>query len=357
MYLFAIITIQRQKQFRNYWDYSTIIPIALFSLIIGLRYDVGVDYLNYLELYKYGANFDKKEYIEPVYLFFNEIFKSLNLHYSSIFIFSSFLIITFIYAGSRGFYFILPQIIYFIFTTGFIFHSMNIIRFSIGFSIFYFALSYINKKKIFNYMLLSILAVGFHKSFILTLPMYFILRYDLFQNKKIQYLLIITSNIVGQYLIGYLLDYTSVVMAKIGYQNYLSNADLYIRDIEIAKKGYGLLNLATLIIVICIIHYSDKLKSNFNKNGFIIYYNLFIIGQLLFPIVSGNIIFERLIYLFYFFNFIVFSFATHYFVHYSKKRFTPKMIAILIYGVYGISFLISIMYSYSKCSPFQFCTF
>ena len=63
-----------------------LIPICIYSLFWGLRYQVGVDYPTYMEAYNYGIT----EYFEVGYLFIQGTLRALDLPYPFIFIVTSF---------------------------------------------------------------------------------------------------------------------------------------------------------------------------------------------------------------------------------------------------------------------------
>ena len=67
----------------EYWKMA-VIPIIIFSLIEGMRYARGVDYIVYL--YKYIYALDSFFEDEPLFMFFNGVLKQLGLPYWGAFI-------------------------------------------------------------------------------------------------------------------------------------------------------------------------------------------------------------------------------------------------------------------------------
>ncbi len=67
---------------RTYFDKMILLFIAFLIVFLpsAIRYDIGVDYLNYLEIYN---NEWFKDYInkEPSFYFINLVFKNLDVHF------------------------------------------------------------------------------------------------------------------------------------------------------------------------------------------------------------------------------------------------------------------------------------
>ena len=86
----------KDKNETHYWKYSSI-GIIVYSLVEGLRWDRGVDYMHY---YQDITGNLYTNYSEIVYVWWTEFFKFTDLPYWTAFIFYSFLLI-------HGFYFLL----------------------------------------------------------------------------------------------------------------------------------------------------------------------------------------------------------------------------------------------------------
>lgn len=341
----------------KYWNYKTIIPIVIASLILGMRYDVGVDYLNYLEYFNasYQYGFIELERLEIGFLYLIKVLNYINAHFSFLFIFSALITLVFLYKGIKPLNKFLPYLIFYYFTCGLIFHSNNIIRHMIAFSILIYALEFIKEKQFVRYVIAIALAAAFHKSILIFLPFYFILNRDIFKNLIFQYISLIVFAFLGTQIFELLLNYFSGLFTYLGYTHYLENADQYIRINNLnSRTGFGLLNFGVLIINLVIVYYSVEIKKTYKDSNIVLYYNLFIIGQLLFSLVVGNLIFERLVYHFYFFRFIIYAIATYYFLHYKPINIIKILIACSMILIFLSSFIIAIITSESKCSPFQF---
>jgi len=338
----------------NHSILNYLIPGILFSLIIGMRYAVGVDYFNYLENYLFQYGVTERENIEPGFYFLSWVLKTLQLHYSFLFISCAAIIFGFFYARANDYPYLLPYLVVFFFTTGIVFHANNIIRHVMAFSIYFYALRFISRKSLFYYLLFTLIAASIHKSFILFLPLYFILSIDWFKYKWLQYILLILPVLFSSEVNNFILSFSSDIFNYLGYGNYIEKIEGYDRDIEGIKKGLGVLNTTAKVIPFVIAFLSDKIKTYFKRTDFVIYYNLYMIGQIVFPIVEGSIILERMIYSFYFFRFVVFAFTAYFLINNYKNEIVMQGVAYLIILVYVSSFIIGIFTSVSMCSPYQF---
>lgn len=340
----------------SFWNYSTFFPIVVFSVVMGMRYDVGVDYMDYFDQYISNLEvlWDKNINIEPGYSFLVNALNEFGSHYSIFFVICSLIIIVFLYAGSRRFTFILPYLVYFIFTTGIVFHSNNIIRHIVGFAIYYYAIKYVSEKKVLKYIFFTMLAASFHKSFILFLPFYFLLKVDWTKSRVVQYLILFISILNGKQFINLMINYSYRLFQYLGYGHYIDYADDFSKENLDTVQGSGIFNVIMILIFLVIIFYSDKLKNMFEKYDFKSYYNLFFFGQIVFPLVSWNYGFERMLYPLYLYKFVILAFLAYFLIETNKGDRIKRIVGFMILSLYFLSFLISIYASHSKCSPFQF---
>ena len=129
---------------RNYFRVS-VISIILFSLIIGLRYYVGGDYPSYLNDFvffnlNYESFSDSRYSIG--YYFLMYLLHWFGLPFPFLFLTVSLLQILYIYKWNHSNKFLLPWIIFFYFTTLYLFESMNIMRQAISFSMILYSIHY-----------------------------------------------------------------------------------------------------------------------------------------------------------------------------------------------------------------------
>lgn len=158
---------------RKIYYYIVILILILFA---GIRFNVGVDYNNYVNLFKdiiYGYDVHTE-------ISFNYIVNFINLFsgsYQILFLFYAIMTILFM---SKFFHFfsnnkMLSLYLYFSFPV-FYLASFNGIRQILAVAIFAYALKFIVKENFLKYFLLILLATAIHKSAILLLPLYWFIN-------------------------------------------------------------------------------------------------------------------------------------------------------------------------------------
>lgn len=176
---------------------------AFFVLLLflgGLRYEVGADWHSYNKIFNNtepGKFFDLG--IEPLFGILILIIKGIGLGYSGyvflIFALSTSLKLSSIYKYSYNFFAAL--MIYF--PIQFMSYDVNGIRQGLAIAIIFCSLKYLLERKLKLYLILVLIATGFHYSAIIFLPFYFI------SNIKLKPLLI-HFIVVGSVTAGFLLQ-------------------------------------------------------------------------------------------------------------------------------------------------------
>ena len=286
-----------------------------FSLMMGLRYDVGTDYMAYQEGYIYNYDAGKGEVL---FNWIRESFNSLELHYSAYFTFLAFLNISFFLCAFKKNAFILPLLLFFLLTNGDWLVWMNLIRQTIAMCIWIYALNFIEKKNFWWYFFWCVIAIGFHTSAILLIPLYPILRNgkDYFKNIKLQ-LILFGGAFLIQSLFGFFFNRIEPLIQF--YQTELSG-DIYKYSTERFKEeasstmgGSGIAYILRIVLSVIIIVYSKRLKNYYDSKWFITIYFLFFIGLLtenIFPV--GSIVLTRPFVYFFIFKGIMFAYLVYY---------------------------------------------
>ncbi len=149
---------------------------GVLAIFAGFRYDVGLDYISYLDQirdYRYAGNLSW-EYAYPVFLSINN---SIGLTDQGLFLAMAMITALFFYKylsfHSRR---PLMATLFFITLPPLFLSTLNVSRQFVAVSIFAFALRYIVKQSFILYFFFIALAFCFHKSAILALPLYFFLN-------------------------------------------------------------------------------------------------------------------------------------------------------------------------------------
>lgn len=257
--------------------------IVIFCIISGLRWDVGVDHLSYLDNYIEmceGRYYARDRGIELGYLAISMFFAKLDIHYIFYMAFLAFLQIYFIVKAYRNERHIMPYVLVLIVLGGYYFSWMNGIRQNIVACAFVYFSRYINQKKLWKYLFCVLLAYTMHSSALLLIPVY-ILAYDkLTWNRTWLNLLIFFACFVIGQTPTFVSSMTRLgdVLSFVGY-DYYSDMLVNLTDASSFRSfNFGprmLVNLLTYIT--CILLYGRTSKY-FNSSKFNLAFKLFFIG-------------------------------------------------------------------------------
>lgn len=333
---------RRNKKNDSFWKLNVIFSLLIFTLISGLRYDVGVDFLFYLEGYESISDsfdiYDNSKF-EIGYNYIQKQFYNLGLHSSFLFGFFALLKIFLIYYNFKKEQFLYGCLSFIIITSGF-FTMMNEIRQTLVVCLLLYAIQFANKKDALKYFLIASLGYFIHSSALIFIPIFFIVIYDKDFFNSISLQLIVFSLFMFFDEIGFinnfLSDYSNLFNLIINKENYI---DIYSR-LSIWEREYAKsirYYLKVLMFILIIIN-SKKIKSYFNSKNLIKYYNLFFIGCLFYLLTYNNTLLQRPARYFMFFELVIGGYALFYFLKRDKKF-------AFIYIFLSILFFSAIVYS------------
>ncbi|MCS2714474.1 EpsG family protein [Bacteroides thetaiotaomicron] len=191
----------------------------LFLLVVfaGLRYNVGVDYPIYEDIFNDPYSVHALA-IEPIWLGINKVLRALGMGVRVFFFLTSWLVVWGFYIGIRkmSFHFYISILLFVL--CGFYFESMNIVRQYVAVSLLFVSFSYFVEKKSRKYFLCVLCAILFHYSVLVILPLIWISRF-----KYPVWLLIITlfvSAFYGKILFNLIVEYIMPSFTEIGYYQY-----------------------------------------------------------------------------------------------------------------------------------------
>ena len=320
--------------------YYLILPISIYSIIVGLRYEVGTDwfqYRSYFELAVQGYSLQ----LEPCYTFINYIVASITSSYQVFFILVALLQILLIYKSFRHLYFLLPLAIYFFFCGPF-FSTLNLLRQSISFCIFLFSIPYIINRQPLKYFLM------------ITIDTTSALRAaeinaDVILRKKVILIgLMFVTIILGNVILKPLAD---IFFSNIESNQYLR----YAKGFEDNTFDIGLGYWIEKIVDIILVFYAYRMHKKFHGYGFSIYFLLFFVGELIKNLGEGNQLTIRISYCLTSLRFVIISFLLYYIYKVIKRQQSFSFIlATLILLFYTMTFFTAIAKGQAGCSPFQF---
>lgn len=325
------------------------VPITIYTLFWGLRYDVGTDYLSYKDIYDYSYYYDR---IEFGYIFINGVLNKLGFSYVSIFIVTSFISIVSLYAiGKNENKLFLTFLVFFYFTTSLVFFAQNGIRQMLALSFIYLLISRLRENN--NYILLLILAFfaySVHKSAIipiLLILLLFIIR-KVYINKYIVIMTLVFVTFYGSSLSGLIYSNVSLISAFFNYSNYGDNILDFENNIE---YGSGLGMLLKMLLNIVVISHQDKIVYNNESKCVYYFYMFFLLGILLEPIFMDNPIMKRLNIYFASTKFILYSYLCCYLWTYKNRINIPFLLVFLIGSV--LLYIASILSNSNICVPYK----
>ncbi len=323
---------------RSFWRLEVLFPLLLFAIVFGMRYDVGVDHLGYLQGYLDKIHVGKNE---PIFSLLTEIGWKLNWHYVVYFSFIAFIQVFFFFYAFKDERFLYPFLVFLLFTNGNWTFWMNVIRQALAMCIWIFSIKNIEHKKFWRYLIWCVVATLIHKSAIVLIVFYPILRNgrDYFKSIPLQLILLGSAFVLKSVFEVFLPNIESLINTYIN----ILGADMYERSYNIEglmnsykeADGTGLVYLFRILLNVVIILYSKKLKMFYNSKRFNIIYFFFFFGLLtmyVFPV--GFISLTRPFRYFYIFPSIMYAFFLYYLFK-TKVRDTQRgyVHAIIYYGL------------------------
>lgn len=331
---------------KSFWQPEILFVIITFSVFYGIRYDVGYDYLNYLDSYLRNEPVSRGEFLfEIIRSFFNY----LDLHFVFYFSAIAFLQFVFFFYGFRDYRFLFPLLAFFLLTNG-AFHSwMNIMRQSLAFCIWVFSLKFIEKQQFWKYIFWVTLAYLFHTSAAILLIFYPILRSKKFFFKSVlpQVIIFFSAFIVNMIFNSIAQDFQKIIDLYVGllgetkYESYNNISILLERVSE--RSGTGFARLYKILINLIIIFYSVRMKDYYRSTWFNMMYFFYFLGVILYYIFPvGLIDIMRPFTYFYYFDSIMFAYFGYYLLK-NKSTLNTLLFIQLIIGFLGIYILSLVM--------------
>lgn len=210
----------------------------LFSILFifsAFRFNVGVDYPNYKELYETKGDIQALIRVgsrinEIGFIYIIKILNILGAGFQVLLMLYAFITIYFIlkFIDIFSINYKLTLIAY-AFTPIFYLTSFNAVRQSAAISLFAFSIVYIYERKFWRYSLIILVGTIFcHLSMVLMLPIYFYAKLKLTRSKE---LIIILSSILVGFIITYLIRLTP-------YNLYLNDSDFNLNLIVLVFLGF-----------------------------------------------------------------------------------------------------------------------
>lgn len=344
MLIIALEYKQSKSKYASLWLF---VGGVIYSVIIGLRYDVGIDYMSYKNWFEKG---EIAREVETEWL--TSTLHSLGLNFTSFFFCMAAVQIMFFLFSFKERKQVIIWGVFFFFVTLEFFLSMNVIRQTAAWCIFLYSIKFIYHRKALYYCICIFFASMFHRSALALLPFYF-LPNMIHAKRQIFYAFYFLTFIIGVSLQSVASDFFGRVAIFMGYDNYGDQISIIMKTIVFAKEdSLGLAKTFWFIIDCTVLYHVPKMLITYNKQGYGVIFILFFIGIVLNNIVGGTIL-DRVTMYFLPFNIVVYSFLFKYLL--SLKDVKAKLF------VYSMTSAMIFFYIYSGiignasgCTPFRF---
>ncbi|MCM4163337.1 MULTISPECIES: EpsG family protein [unclassified Arenibacter] len=325
------------------------IAFLVMVLIAGLRYNVGQDYVGYTFYYDERPYLDQSIGMELEYGYTTLVnfLNDLNLEVWSYFTVSAIITYFLLFYSLKNYKHLLYLGVFFYITYGFFFFSFNGVRQAVAMSALAIAVMYIQERKIFHFLGIIFMGGLMHKSLFLFFPLYFVIdRIKL--SHYFWYIAFVVSLILHFIPLSLFIDISYISEILSGSQIDYSGFAESMNPDEVGGLTLGYL-IRVAIGFFILSYYNTLIK--FNKN-YLPYYNLALIGIILYNAFSHILVIARLNNYFLFFNIFCLGFIIYYLNFKKQKLFLHSVLVFFLilfgYGIYA---------NENGCSPYQFIDF
>lgn len=270
--------------------------IILYTLVFGLRYDVGVDYVAYLKAFLYVRHHPSvMVFREPLWVGFMLLLHKFDAHYTVFFMAIAFVQILFLCKAFTINKKLFPYFIFIFFACGYFLMFQNTMRQCVAFSIMLCVLMHQPEISFLKYLLLALCLSLIHISAFFIVILYPLFRYDRFFIKST---FLRVAVYVGAVVIGYsfhvfdfLVNTNIFVLAldSTEYSNYKHTLDMGM------ERTFGAGYIVKILINCVIFYYANVVCRFFTKEkGFKRWLNIYYFGSVLFVMFPTNMLIQRL---------------------------------------------------------------
>ena len=286
--------------------FTVVIFILYYVLLCGLRFDVGVDYMTYFSEYsavKYYMSHESYQF-EPGWSWFTWILSRNDVHFTIYFSIIAFVQIFFLVGAFRDYPKLFPYMVLALFLGGYFIGFQNVIRQNIVMCVFLFLVMRKQDASFFRYVLVALACSFIHKSSIIMVLCYLVIRYFKFNiDRKV----ILCGLFLLCVLVGYKIDLFTIVTSNIGVLQFISGTsyDVYLHGDNLAMgtdKTMGIGYFLRVLVDLMLIYSGGKAYKTLGDNsGYPIWFRLFYLGtclHYLFP--TSRVLGRPILYLTFF---------------------------------------------------------
>ena len=167
----------------SFWSLEILLLLLVFATLSGLRWNVGVDYLEYLNNFnRVGLNLEGR-FTEISFKYFTRLLAINGIHFSFYFGIISFFQLYFIYKLFQNEKYLYPFLAIIILFGPEFLSWMNGIRQMLAATIFVWSIQFIKNKEFIKYLLVILFASTIHLSAIVLISIYFIPSKDIYKKR------------------------------------------------------------------------------------------------------------------------------------------------------------------------------
>lgn len=314
-----------------------ILIFIIYVTLCTVRYDVGVDYASYLRQYLLASKFSNVDCLTTSEIGWNHFTWTLShnhIHYTIYFGIIAFLQFFFVIKAFSHEKYLLPYLILAFFIQGYFIDFQNVLRQNIINAVFLYIVMRHRSIKFLHYTLIVVLCFFIHKSSVVLLLLFPLIKF----NTKI-----VTKNklcltiLIASCIIGYVSDLFTKISQSPIFLMLLSESD-YSDYSDVNYLNFGTsktigLGFLLKFLVDCVLVYSSKsIFNSLSKNQKVLYsicFQLYFIGTCVHYLFPTSMIFGRPLLYLLIFNIPITSFFLYHVFNtkYKKWSFT-KLIKI-----------------------------
>ena len=335
------------------------LPILLFTVVFGCRYDVGRDQLEYLKWYFEGVP-DNKEFL---WRFFATVFSNCGIHYAVYFSLWAFLQVFLLYYTIKNYRYLFPYIAFYLIVGNYFLAMMNTIRFSLVACVFFYSIQYIIDKHFIKYCLCILVSTLIHKTAIVLIVFYPIFRYkETWFNIKTQIIILSVSLVllfnreVALNIVSYVFSYfVDMFHYEDGYSYAFYNPkyglQLFNQSAQFGRNT-GLGEYVILFLGIMIMLFQKNMKAKYNSHLYNISYSLWFLAFAAGIVAGKSFVLSRPLLYLAPFKMIVLAYFTHY--CFSSKKVKEQIIGGMFVLIHLVLFINIISMGEANKAAFSF---
>lgn len=289
---------------------TALLPIFIYSLFWGIRYDVGTDHLAYATKFALGYN---DERLEIGYLWLVKLLQAISLPYPFLFIITSMVNICSVFLLAKGRDSkLLSLLVLFFWTSETVYFAQNGLRQMFAISLIFFGINNLCRNKYIHGVAFFVSASLFHTSSVV-FSLVSLMVWMLSNSEKISInKYIVLAVYLGMEGWGQVFTITDIPLLNnlsllLGYEHHFDKLESW--EFEIVE-GTGIGAILRMVLFSCIILSQDKLFENKDRLK-ITFYWLFILGAVLHPVLNSNMILNRFCIYFSSTYFVTFAFFSY----------------------------------------------